>query len=361
MALDVDCLENPHSNVQRPSPTLPAELLDRIIELALQFPSSARITNLSLFAASSWLFRSLAFRHFYRHIQLSSESQVKRIFTLLASLNEKTGEDCSTWIRSLCAPSKTLLFHSAQLGALTHLETLSIDLYSEGLVTQHPCLKRICLELLSSPIENASHKLTMLTLTSLPHLDVPLLRLIGNNFPCLIDLHLSCTERLDLTCCWHCYEESLGLTIHSPIPEVYPDSTAMIGAFASVLRLLTQLTHLHLGIYLSDENLIPSHIDHGERERQPPFGPEECIICDEAAAEIQLRELAAGLQLAQYLKALRTVGFSSFFDDSHSDSTCGSRVSGRQDRTTVYVLRANGRIRVKKVPHQNVAKTRGVA
>jgi hypothetical protein len=108
-------------------------------------------------------------------------------------------------------------FHSARLAALTHLEELSVDLATEGLNTEKPFLKII---------DKASHKLTMLTLTSLPCIDIPLLRLIAGTFPCLIDLHLSCTERREFHC-WSCYEESLGRRIHSSIPDIFYDSRAM--------------------------------------------------------------------------------------------------------------------------------------
>ncbi|KAJ6581478.1 hypothetical protein B0H19DRAFT_508151 [Mycena capillaripes] len=334
---------------------LPTELLNLIVELALQ-SSHIADTSLDLFAAiapftlASSEFRSLSLRCFLRHVIFSEtefgkeNSQWNRFFRLLEALDERTGEECFTWIRSLRASSKTLMnrFHSARLAALTHLEELSIDLATEGLVTQKPFLKII---------EKASPKLTMLTLTSLPYIDIALLRLIASTFPsCLTDLYLSCTERLEFHC-WDCYAESLGRTIHSPIPDMFSDCRNMATVFGKILQPLTHLVHLHLGIYLSDEMLLQYHIDHAESiERGNPFGPDCCILCDEAAAEVQLRELAAGLQLAQCLKALRTVGFSSIapgyytrFGDQRDDNS-------RQNETTLYVLRENGRLKVRKRP-----------
>lgn len=108
-------------------------------------------------------------------------------------------------------------FHSARLAALTHLEKLVVDFATEGLTTQKLALKLIA---------QASRKLTNLTLTSLPRIDIPLLRLIADTFPCLVDLHLSCTERLDFHC-WNCYEESLGCTTHSPVPGMFYDTRDM--------------------------------------------------------------------------------------------------------------------------------------
>ncbi|KAJ7334108.1 hypothetical protein DFH08DRAFT_750201, partial [Mycena albidolilacea] len=307
-------LETAHNVAQPAPPTLPAEILDLVIEFALQSPDA---TSPHLFSAvapltlASSQFRLLTLRRFFRHIIFSEtefkkdNSQWNRFFRLLDSLAERTGGECFTWVRSLRATSRTLMgrFHSARLAALTHLEELSVDLAPEGLATQKPLLKLI---------DKASHKLTTLTLTSLPCVDIPLLRLIAATFPCLLDLYLSCTERLEFHC-WSCYEESLGQTTHSPIPDMFSDSRNMAIVFAKILKPLTHLTHLHLGIYLSDEMLVQTHIDHAEAEERLPFGPELCTLCDEAAAEVQLRELAAGLEFAQSLKALRTVGFSSFF------------------------------------------------
>ncbi|KAJ7043589.1 hypothetical protein C8F04DRAFT_912922, partial [Mycena alexandri] len=303
-------------------PVLPAELLDLIIEFVLRPQSceGADICTAGAFGAiapftlASLQFRSLALRRFLRHVifspsEFGENSQWARFFKLLDSLDGRTGGECFTWVRSLRASSKTLYdrFHSARLAALTHLEELSVDLATEGLNTQKPFLKLI---------DKASHKLTMLTLTSLPCIDIPLLRLIAGTFPYLIDLYLSCTERLEFHC-WSCYEESLSRTIHSPIPDMFFDCRAMAIVFARILRPLTFLTHLYLGIYLSDEMLIQYHIDHAEAEEQYPFGPEFCTLCDEAVAEIRLRELAASLEFARSLKALRTIGFSSF--DSPGD------------------------------------------
>ncbi|KAJ7668327.1 hypothetical protein B0H17DRAFT_222001 [Mycena rosella] len=352
MPAAVGLLEIVQNAGNRSPPTLPPELLDRIIEFALELRRSVHSTSLhsnietlAPLTLVSIQFRALALRHYFRHVFFAESGKENSPWNALC----RSGEKWFTWVRSLRASSKTLAFHSDQLAALTNLQELSLDLGTEGLFTQHPILKQIFRYLLSgsSPINNInpSHTLTVLTLTSLPRIDIPLLRLITDSFPRLVDLHLSCTERLDLHCCWCCYEESFGITIHSPVPDMFSRSRDMAIAFAHILRPLKQLAHLHLGVYLSDEMLVHVHLDHGQAEGEFPFGPEQCILCEEAAAEVQLRELAAGLELAQYLKALRTIGFSSFFDDA-AYYTRGRRL----DETTVYVLRENGRIRVRKTP-----------
>ncbi|CAK5274048.1 unnamed protein product, partial [Mycena citricolor] len=77
--------------------------------------------------------------------------------------------------------------------------------------------------------------------------------------------------------------------------------------YARVLRPLQHLVHVHLGIYLSDEMLSYDHIDHAKGE-QFPFGPEDCLLCEELSEAVALRELGAALEFAQMLKGLRKVG-----------------------------------------------------
>ncbi|KAJ6607502.1 hypothetical protein B0H10DRAFT_552166 [Mycena sp. CBHHK59/15] len=301
-------------------------------------------------------------------------SQWNGIIKLLRSLEQRSGEECFSWIRSLRAPSKALTLDPVPLAALTHLQELSIDLEAEGLATQHSILKHLL-----SPITNASHNLTLLALTSLPRIDIPLLRLIADCFPYLVDLYLSCTERLDFSCCWNCCGESLGLTIHSPVPDMFSDSTDMAvrgtlcgglhmstdcprDAFADVLTPLTQLVHLHLGIYLSDEQLLDFHLLHDELLSEILSGPEECGICEKAAHHVRLRERAASLVFAQKLKALRTIAFSSFFVNNEicnreaklqdrarnwpptreTDTVCRRRIAGSECRGTLAICKWHG-------------------
>lgn len=119
--------------------------------------------------------------------------------------------------RSLCTSSRILSSKHRVLILLTRLQYLSIDLAQEGLSTQHPRLQALL-----GPLESSARaNLTSLTLSSLPRIDALVLRLIAKSFPRLTDLYLSCTERLEFTCCWTCFEDSLGCTIHSPIPDDY--------------------------------------------------------------------------------------------------------------------------------------------
>ena len=195
-----------------------------------------------------------------------------------------------------------------------------------------------------------------------------------------------------MSCCWACFEDSSSAVVHSPVPNHFPTvasltvrssaryplivETLLQSEFTKALKPLTKLTHLHLGIFLSDEDMLENHIDHYDspgaysrvlrtaltqnrnlahtgttlsqsespsnvhlehvsyREDEddpddsktaaittfdevPPFphGPELCPICSitVSAPDVRTRELEASLVLAQKLKSLKTISWSSFF------------------------------------------------
>ena len=116
--------------------------------------------------------------------------------------------------RVLSSSSVSLGSHLDTLGQFTSLQKLELDFTSDGLSTQTSRSLLI--------FKNIVVNLTVLQLTSLPRIDVVLLATIASRFSSLTALELSCTERLDKTCCWLCYEESSSCTIHSPIPDMYP-------------------------------------------------------------------------------------------------------------------------------------------
>jgi hypothetical protein len=167
------------------------------------------------------------------------------------------------------------------------------------------------------------------------------------------------------------------------------------------------LTDLHLGIFLSDEEMVEKHIEHYDtplafdhtirtafspeaasphignilsqleaetttglisysvdqdnkiEESHPgaftdddlpfPHGPELCRTCKliGSASKVRTRELEASLALARKLKTLRTVGWSSFFSSQVFEV---DKVGDWRRRTTTYILRVNGRVRVRRRP-----------
>ncbi|KAF8880193.1 hypothetical protein BD779DRAFT_1676064 [Infundibulicybe gibba] len=250
------------------------------------------------------------------------------------------------------------------------LRSLDVQFAQEGLSTQHARLTLLVKNIIAT-------NLTSLTLSSLPRIDIPLLRLIVKSFPRLVNLHLSCTERLDFNCCWVCFEDSLGCTIHSPVPDSYANPEDLGEAFANALKPLTWLTHLHLGIFLSHEQLMYAHIDHSlqtERSLHHESAEPECQLCDAVAAGVRVQELAVSLVLAQKLKAVKSIGWSSFFvacatkgsEEDRGQNTNHGNGANEQSRasdpggraatisvplqTTIWVLRIGGRIRVRRRP-----------
>lgn len=186
---------------------------------------------------ASSLLRQIALRQYVRDLLLETPKQWSGLYQMLSAQQDKHGNtECFTWIRfvyaafwiniahiftevrSLCASSTVLSAEPRRLLSLTRLHQLSVDFSREGLATQHPRIRLIFKQLESSTVGT---NLSSLTLSSLPRIDVHLLRIISASFPSLADLYLSCTERLEVACCWICFEDSLSCTLHSPIPDHY--------------------------------------------------------------------------------------------------------------------------------------------
>lgn len=127
-------------------------------------------------------------------------------------------------LRTLTLPSTCIAPSNAHaLSSLTRLHQLTVDFTDEGLSTQHTRLKLIASNVACRSFAATHDQLTALTLTSMPRIDTSMLHLISRCFPLLVDLYISCTERLEDA--WWCFEDSVGCTIHSPIPYVYADET----------------------------------------------------------------------------------------------------------------------------------------
>jgi hypothetical protein len=82
-----------------------------------------------------------------------------------------------------------------------------------------------------------------------------------------------------------------------------------------------------------------------------PHGPELCRTCMlvGSAPKVRTRELEASLALARKIKTLRTVGWSSFFTYKVYEPD-DDKVGDLQRKTAVYILRANGKVRVRRRP-----------
>lgn len=82
-----------------------------------------------------------------------------------------------------------------------------------------------------------------------------------------------------------------------------------------------------------------------------PHGPDQCPLCAilVSASEVRTRELEASLAMARKLRSVETISWSSFFPLKRC-SVAGAIVGDQNRTTTTYVLRANGRVRVRRRP-----------
>lgn len=90
-------------------------------------------------------------------------------------------------------------------------------------------------------LENLPAELTELSLTDLPDVNFRVLNAIAQKFCLLQKLELDCTERLDTSCCWDCFEESASCIWHSPIPDMFagPEDIAVRSKSCAYMGLLT--------------------------------------------------------------------------------------------------------------------------
>ncbi|KAG9309459.1 hypothetical protein JVU11DRAFT_10428 [Chiua virens] len=389
-------------------PTLPLELIEYTIELFYRRYRSFRALR-ALSEANSQL-RLMTLRRYMTSLDIRSEKQLTSLLYLHISMLSRSNIEWErVGFQTLTVQCATLAKAPWRPNLLSSLLSLHVSFAEEARSTQKIRLQQIFdIPLTNSPMTH----LTSLTLTGLWRIDVFLLSIVARAFPGLLSLHLSCTEHLDLSCCWTCFEESSSAVIHSPVPNHFSTVASLTSAFAKELKPLTKLIDLHLGIFLSNEDMLENHIDHynsprayshalrtsfarnrnpthtgtvlsqsesphlahlehvsyAQDERDPessetvasttldevlpfPHGPEMCPICAimVSAPEVRTHELEASLALAQKLKSVRTVSWSSFFawkipaEDQR-------RIGDWQRVTKTYVLRSGGRVRVRRRP-----------
>ncbi|KAF7430703.1 hypothetical protein PC9H_006414 [Pleurotus ostreatus] len=281
-------------------------------------------------------------------------------------------------VRALRTNSRTLSFNYMRLDSLTRLQSFSVDMDNEGLSTQHLLMKKF-LKYLYRPTTGSLHfALTALKLTSLARIDVPLLRLISKNTPALVHLHVSCTERLWYECCWNCYTDNAECFIHSPIPDMFIDADDLARQFSLALKPLTKLTHLHMGIFLTQESYLYEHVAHARYEQSYP--PDECDVCTKTtlqtpfidsdlsddhpqnnaldildpAAEMEAIELRASLIFAKNIRSLTRISWSSWLGQRSSVDWKGEEEPTVDTRgapnTTIWIRRHAGRVRLRSAP-----------
>ncbi|KAL1742120.1 hypothetical protein HDZ31DRAFT_43950 [Schizophyllum fasciatum] len=317
----------------KPIVAIPLEIVNYVIKIVLarhRVGSPKVFRELSALSLACHSLRHLVLRAYLRDVVISTRRQWEGHSHLAFSIENRYLpcylEGGLSWTRTLSLPSTCIARSNAPiLMHLTRLRQLSLDFAQDGLSTQHTRLQLIVNNLTLRMPSATCDQLTALTLTSLPRIDVSMLRLVARHFPLLADLYLSCTERLEDT--WWSFEDSASCTLHSPIPYVYADENHLATAFSIALKPLTNLISLHLGIYLSDEDFLSAHSDecHLSCGEENPYGCvsgiSACPYCLPTAARTRQRELRASILFAQNLKALRCIGWSSLFRNSFAQSS----------------------------------------
>ncbi|KAF9219744.1 hypothetical protein BS17DRAFT_760427 [Gyrodon lividus] len=378
------CSDELEASVLSRKRSLPIELIEYIFELFFRRYPSFR--SIQPFSKANSQFRTVALRRYMISLRIDSARQLVSLEKMHVSMlsrseaRESVGFD---WIN------------------------LHISFAADGRSTQKNRLSHI----FNTPLMNVpmTH-LTTLTFTGLWRIDTALLGIISTAFPELTTLRLSCSEHLDVSCCWACFEESSSAVIHSPIPNHFSTASKLTTDFSKALKPLSKLTDLHLGIFLSDEEMLENHLEHYDSPRAyertlrttigrnhsvthtgttlsqsespsighienvsymedeedpdratasipfddlPPFphGPDLCPICSilVSAPEVRTRELEASLSLARKLKSLKTISWSSFFAWKQP-SPDKENIGDWRRTTNTYVLRADGRVRVRRRP-----------
>ncbi|KAG6826011.1 hypothetical protein H0H93_016896, partial [Arthromyces matolae] len=81
------------------------------------------------------------------------------------------------------------------------------------------------------------------------------------------------------------------------------------------LNPLEHLEHLHLGVFLSDDSLLSTHISHVMEELNSPHDVQNWSDCRQCmtgvVSDVRRRELDASIIIGRRLKALKTIGWSS--------------------------------------------------
>ncbi|KIK18152.1 hypothetical protein PISMIDRAFT_14551 [Pisolithus microcarpus 441] len=240
--------------------TLPLELVEQIFDFF--FLENKAFEDIRPFSMASTQFRTVALRRYMSTLRIYSKGQLVS-YTLMhysiASRGSPHAYSGFDWVKHLVACSSALMTSRWQPHLFRDLRSMHISLAEDGSRIQGSILNRI----LSKPtLPVMASRLTSLKMTGLWRIDVDLLSTVAKTFPGLTDLHLSCSENLDTSCCWLCYEESSMAVIHSPIPDHYANVKTLTNAFAEALRPLIRLVHLHLGIFLSDEDMVDAHGEH---------------------------------------------------------------------------------------------------
>jgi hypothetical protein len=259
---------------QMPRTVLPFEVLDRTIELYVdeyrKGDTPVPFAAINALSQVSHTIRQTVFRYFFRRVSANNPRHWAGIFYVLARIKAnsllKNGPLIGfRWVRygvflrlivahipinslkrrmslsfsssrALSASAATICHSPERLLLFETLASLSLDLSHEGITSQAHAMKRI-FGLINPTTSQMCSSLRSLRLTKVAYIDKRILEMIAYAFPYLQDLYLETTSRMQLSCCSNCYEDSLTLTQHSPIPRYFPIVQSLAVSFHILYRL----------------------------------------------------------------------------------------------------------------------------
>ncbi|KAI0048735.1 hypothetical protein FA95DRAFT_1654324, partial [Auriscalpium vulgare] len=322
------------------------------------------------FSLASRLFRHIALKLYFTKLRLTWMVKAGRVFNI---------PDSAGWVRYLASDMHIMTSQALSGCNFTALTKLEINCVNEHKGSAMPQMS------LLAPV--LPPLLTELKLVSLPCISRLMLQKISDRCRELAELELSVAERIDVGCCWLCFEESQSCSTHSPVPGVYDSAEDLASDFGDALRPLTRLRRLSLGIFLSEEGVLSKHtVDHSSRweayrffGRAKPdyslplhdlddcehdetvtsssvFTPAECVKCsDEHSRRVRMSELNAAIKLAQRLKGLESVRWTSWWtigplSDEFDEVDWQEGDDGGAGWSEIWIRRREGRVRVKREP-----------
>ncbi|KAH9074864.1 hypothetical protein EDB83DRAFT_2653849 [Lactarius deliciosus] len=283
--------------------------MDRIVQEVLRSQSRAFSSIVALSVVSRQL-RYISLKAYFSHLTLHRLTKAGKTIDI---------PDSSSWVRHLSTTMQII-------------EKKALPVYKMNLVSLELACEAVSVFSLSTSIllvfPLLPTTLVSLKLTSLPHVTSMLLKEISRRCTSLKELELSVVEQLGIDCCWACFEESSTCVKHSPIGfDASCDTAEELATFyAKYLQPLGNLQRLSIGVFLSSSIVLKEHIDSHSLAREDcqlagtaigcrPYTPTECATCWEThGLRTREDELMATMKLAQNLRSLTSVRWSSWFN-----------------------------------------------
>ncbi|VDC03366.1 unnamed protein product [Peniophora sp. CBMAI 1063] len=245
----------------------------------------------------------------------------------------------------------------------------------------------------SSLIDALPHSLRVLRVISLAHINPASLTAIARRCQGIQELEISVADTLDSSCCLDCFAESESRVVHSPIGHGKRAQTIeqVVDAYADALQHLPRLRRLALGVFISPAALLTTHLNRHRVDAQPyitdgtpaydtasaqhtpaaalsprvktgdyqlvrappatniidhvaRFGhfatPSKCMDCvREYSVFVRRDELRATVRLAQRLKSLESVWWSSWFSGDDRTGALWTKLSVVREDKRLKVAR----------------------